>query len=344
MRTALAFVFALISSGIFAQITITSADMPSIDSTYTLSNAGLFNDYDFAETGYDFTWDFSELEPTGDVPQNFIPVSDAPFSYQFLFNNPFDQAHVADFALNTDGFEISGISLDDFYQFYQNDNEAFTIVGYGATVNSIPVPGQTNPVDDVYLFPLDYADVHEGYSEWEISIPTLAYYKLEQTRSYTVDGWGSLTTPAGTYDALRVTMEIESHDSIYIELIQQGVTFDRTSTEYHWLANEEGVPVLRVVETLGQTSQIQYKVASEEPDFVEELNQTIKVYPNPTNGLVYLSSAFAENEVSLFNTTGQLLKTWKNVGVIDLEAFAAGNYLLQVTQGNSIQTQRIILE
>lgn len=327
-----------------AQIIIDNGDMPGADSTYTLVNAINTSGYDFTSTGADYTWDFSELAEIGETNQAFMPVSGAPFTYQFLFNNPFDQAHLADFAINTEGFAIGGVSLDEFYEFYQNDEDNYTIVGYGATVNGIPIPSQTNPVDHVYDFPMSFGNTHASYSEWEITVPTFAYYLLEQDRSYEVDGWGTVITPAGSYEALRVNMQIDAHDSLFIELVGQGVTFDRNSTEYRWLAKEQGVPVLRVVESFGQTTSIQYKSIFEEPiNVAEYIQEEISLYPSIGSGLVTQSRLIPHALINVYDLNGRLVAAPANAPLLDLQSIESGQYIVVIRSSEGVQRQSIVI-
>lgn len=328
-----------------AQITLGPDDMPQEDSTYTLTNASLLTSYDFSETGDNYTWDYSNLEAANQTMQSYIPVSDTPIAYQFLFNNPFDDEHIADYALSTEGFDVGGFSFEEFFAFYQNDDDAHTIVGYGATISGIPVPSQTDPVDDVYLFPLEYGNTSAGYSEWEVIVPTLGYYQLKQDRIYEVEGWGTIITPSGSYEALKVRTEIEAEDSVYVDFIGQGFSFDRTSVQYTWLAAEEGVPVLTVTETLGQTSLIQYKDAMEIPDFVQDLPALsgVEIYPTMSRDAVNIQGVDPNYELSIYSGDGRLITAGPASNVLHLATYGSGYYFIYLKKGNAVMCQRVLI-
>ncbi len=332
----------LFSSSLVAQITIGTNDMPSQGDSYTISTANVLNDYDFSETGANFSWNYEGLENTGESVRNYVSVSSAPFAYQFLFNNPFDQEHLADFTINTAGFDVGGgVSFDEFFEFYQNDEQAYSIVGYGATINSIPVPAGTNPVDNVYAFPLDFENTNESYSEWFIQIPTFGSYLLKQTRSYEVDGWGTLTTPYGSFDALKVRMEIESEDSVYIELIQQGLTFERSAVEYHWLAAGEGIPLLKVVETFGQTTSIEYK-DEETPESVEEISALSPViYPSITSSLFQIKSSELPEQVLIYDLSGRIVASYATTSLYSVAHLSPGSYIVSIQMNGKVFTQNL---
>ncbi|MEO0405180.1 MAG: hypothetical protein AAF193_09945, partial [Bacteroidota bacterium] len=187
---AIAMVFVTVAH---SQITITADDLPNTDSLYVRATAANPGQFDFTATGENFTWDFSELEQVNLNTTEFQEISEAPFAYQFLFNNPFDPEHVADMTIETEGFDTGQeITFDEFYQFFQKNDDAYSIVGYGTTISGIPLPAQTNPVDVVYDLPIEFENTHDSYSEWLIEVPDFATYKLKQDRSYEVDGHGTL--------------------------------------------------------------------------------------------------------------------------------------------------------
>lgn len=331
-----------ITTASFGQITIDNTDMPEAGNSYALSNGALLNDFDFSETGEDYTWDYALLESTGVTPRNYVEIGDAPFAYQFLFNNPFDPEHLADHAINTDGFDTGGgITFDDFYVFYQNDASAYTIVGFGATINSIPVANVTDPVDDVYDFPLDYGNTGDAYSEWNVSVPTVGAYFLEQDRSYEVDGYGTLITPLGSYETLRVRTEIAASDSLYIELLGQSIAFDRISTEYTWLAEGEGVPVLQVTETFGQVASITY-LDEEIPENVEEITTVSPVvYPSIVADYFQIKSTSLPERVTLYDMSGREVFSSQGQGAYVISHLSAGNYIVTIELADNVFKQNL---
>lgn len=333
-----------------AQTTITSADMPGEGAEFFVSSGNLFNEFDFISTGADYVWEYSSLESTSQIQRNFISVSEAPFAYQFLFNNPFDQQYVADFAENTAGFTVSEqLSFDDFYAFYKNDEDAYKIVGYGATINGIPIPAQTDPIDIVYEFPLEYEQTASNYSEWLVDIPELATYKMKQTRSYEVDGWGNLYLPTGIFETLRIRMDYEITDSIYIAALELGYELDRNYTEYQWLGITASIPLLTVTETNGIVTNISYRDLEDEPIKVDEMNATNSLwtlFPNPSNDNVWLSGVWSENSrYELINMNGQVVSSeriYNSQTLIDVNSLTPGMYVLRViSPEHAIQHMRL---
>lgn len=345
--TSLAFAALFLLTGLLsAQVSITQEDLPALDSVYALTNANLLTDYDFEETGADFTWDFSDLESFNEAEQAYIPVGDAPFTYQVFFNNPFDEDYLADFALNTEGFSAGPVEFSNFYQFIQKDESAYEIVGQGATVNDLPVPAQTDPIDVVYDLPLDFGNAHSSYSEWQIEIPTLGYYRLQQNRTYEVDGWGEVTTPTGSYNALRVRMNLEMTDSVYVDFIQQGLTFDREMVQYLWLAEEEGIPVLSVSVNFDQVSSITYKIDELDEDPVGIAVKTadaMRVYPTVTSGMVNVSGLSSDARLRLLDGNGKLAQELPNQSTFNLSDHPVGMYFVEIQTPGAIAHHRIFI-
>lgn len=65
-----------------------------------------------------------------------------------------------------------------------------------------------------------------------------------------------------------------------------------------------------------------------------ELNTTIGVYPNPSNGVFQISGLSEGDTYQIANATGQVLLEGQNAN-IDLRAFAAGVYLIQTPKGQT---------
>lgn len=77
-----------------------------------------------------------------------------------------------------------------------------------------------------------------------------------------------------------------------------------------------------------------------------ESADAIKMFPNPTSGIVRISS-ITPVDVVISDVTGKVILTQKavtNETAIDLSAFQTGIYMAKMTSGNAQQTQKIILK
>jgi hypothetical protein len=76
-------------------------------------------------------------------------------------------------------------------------------------------------------------------------------------------------------------------------------------------------------------------------------NNTISVYPNPTSDILYVetSDGVTVDKAVLYDISGRAVKEFTNtVAGISVAGLAKGMYVIQVLSGNTIQTQKIILE
>src|SRR5690606_16795685 len=100
-------------------------------------------------------------------------------------------------------------------------------------------------------FPMNYGDQDTSFSSFNVTVPTIGYYKQDQWRYNEVDGWGELILPGNTFQVLRVRSVLQQRDSIHVDQFGFGFATNRPQTvEYKWLAQGMDQPVL-VVTTSG---------------------------------------------------------------------------------------------
>lgn len=330
-----------ISTALSAQITISSNDMPSVNDTVRYSFA-LSTNNDPALTGTNYTWDYSLLSHVNQTLDTFKPVNSTPLLYQFYFNNQIlYPAHKANYAIKGNDFNLAGFfSLTNVYDYFKNDNSAYKNVGYGATINGIPVSVRNIPIDTVYKFPLNFGDVYNSYSESELTVPNLFTYKQKKWRSAIVEGWGTLITPYGTFQTIKVKFDIDITDSIYFDTLGMSFNLPRpTETQYHWLAQGEDVPVLQISTIAGNINNIQYK------DIYRPLgindnpaNNKLVVYPNPADNVlnVWFDKPVIHYEpITIYDSHGKIIhSSFLTPGssnfLFDISSFNSGIYLIHV--------------
>jgi len=109
-----------------------------------------------------------------------------------------------------------------------------------------------------------------------------------------------------------------------------------------------GVYYVSVSDTNGCTANshvIGYHITS-----LEDYSLTTKIFPNPTNGDITISSEYAIKSISVYNSIGnQLLSVNNNENTttetkLDLSTFAKGVYCIKIDINNQIINQRIILQ
>jgi len=324
---------------------------PVINSNDLVSGPGAFNVVDafgadsdiYEQAGANQVWDFSDLTPLNPSTIDYVSVSGAPFGYQFFFNSPFTPNYQATHAIEGEGVDLAVVSIDEFFFFYKSTPTQYNIVGYGGTVNGIPLPAQTNPIDVVYSLPVEYGDTHESYSEWGIEIPTVGTYRQRQNRSYEVDGYGTVITPEGSFNALKLRVQLQTEDSLYVDFIGQGLTFNRESTVYTWLAEGEGIPVLEITETFGQATA-RYK--AETPIGVTEASALsgLKLWPTICSHGFWMDGVDSAIQTDIFSLEGRLVKSFNNERYCTVNDLAPGAYLVVVRTNGVSETRRIIVQ
>ena len=209
--------------------------------------------------GANQTWNYSSLTPASQRVEQFVALP-AVATYQFAFGPLLGGVNRATVASPQNLPIPAGLALpiSDPYQFFNTSGagvtpSTFRSVGYGATVSgfSLPVTYRSQAEQDViYRFPLSFASAPDSSNSFfSISVPGTGFLSQKRKRVNKPDAWGTLTTPFGTFQTVRVVTRLEDHDSISVGGISQG--FDVPVTrEYKWLAKTQHVPVLTITTTL----------------------------------------------------------------------------------------------
>lgn len=270
-----------------AQITITDNDMPIVNDIYKINITSDLQGNDPALTGTNYLWDYSQLTTETQRADTLVVVSSLPIIFQYFFNNSFMfPNHKADYGVKGQNMNIQTVAITDVYNFYKKSPTQYANVGFAANINNIPTPTRRTPVDVEYVFPLNYNDNNISNSEFLISIPTYGDYGQSQERIDTVDGWGSIITPAGTTECLRIKSILNIVDTVYIASLNIGFSIPRPQQiEYKWLAKKTGVPFLKITSNLG-TYQVEHQDSLR---YVKpETPFKFKLFPNPANELITL--------------------------------------------------------
>lgn len=361
-KTIAAAIISLISVKAGAQITISSSDIASAGDTFRISNAQITSAIDPDPTGQNFTWDFSFLQPVNQDIDSTLSVGAAGGTYALFFadvifnSNRSNQSRRGDLALPNIPIG-GGVSISDVYNFYYKNSSEFHQTGIGATINGIGIPIAFNNKDVIYRFPMNYGDTDTSYSDYNISIPNLGYYGHDQERISEVDGWGTLITPYGTFNTLRIKSEITGTDTLFADTIGLGFSFpSQAITEYKWLADQSGIPILQINTTqsfFGSTitsvvyrDSIRFTGIGDDPENAGLADMSI--YPNPGNGQVVIQLDLAASQevvVSVYAADGRKAAeifngkmgsgTGKLVFNTESSGLAAGYYLVEAMFGNN---------
>jgi PKD domain/Secretion system C-terminal sorting domain len=238
-----------------AQATYTSANYALVGDSFYISSATNLN-LDFESTGENFNWNFENLVATSQVQLQFrnpTQTGYSPFLFPFIYfpsNTNLSSTDGTSNALNIPGQAIEISDSNDYYKKNATDvRQVASAFKLGYNGITIPVQNQYSSPDIIYQFPINYGNTHTSNSEYTTTIPTLLYRNRQLARTNTVDGWGTVTTPFGTFsNTLRITTNLVENDTI--SLLGTGLPrIIRTTRELKWMDTSKKIPVLTVTQT-----------------------------------------------------------------------------------------------
>lgn len=363
-------VFASMQAMAQTPITLTRADFPKPTANSPLPDSVLYTTANGANTtaetinGVSQSWSEAGLVGTT-AYQSFLPMSATPFVFQATFyGSDFAQPLLA-------GASVAGQVASDAYEYYDYSNSKLQIRGFGANVT---IPGTTLPLplpaiyangnyDVVYVFPINYGNLDSSTCNFNITVPiTLPVLgsvnfnvKRDQKRVNNVDAWGSVTTPAGTFDVLRVVSTIDRIDSFKSTLFTFGTPSN--PVEYKWLAAGKKIPVLQIngnniAGVFTKTNTTFWGAgAVATSNVISNLNSLI-AYPNPVidNATISFSLKTSSNvDVEVVSITGEKVAHFhfnKQAGTytetLPLQNLKQGNYLISCKAGTEILSSKMI--
>lgn len=321
-----------------AQPTITDVNMPQIGDAPTrgicsdVPNASTLN----AETGANYSWNFSGLTEVSVATFSFIEAADSYWPADFTNSThcgitPDEDAYtfynISNSTLETDGYRIIIGSGDTVEQDYTNSE---IILNLPATFNSSGTDNFSGP----------------GFAA---STNIMA----NGTLSYTCDGYGTLQLPNGIYQNV-LRYHANRTETLSVGGFPAGTV---TKEQWIWISADYRFWLL-LMETIsdpinGQSTTVWYQktpIAVNPTGIADVSEEDFTVYPNPVaaNGTLQLSRGLnADESVQLFDTQGRMVKTINAaISTISLDGVTGGIYVLKILNGNgqSISTQKLIVQ
>lgn len=335
----------LIGIGAFAQISITSDDLPKAGRKYFRSN-GMGNNIDLDVTGANTTWDFSNWTRANRDTTQFYSVSSTPFAYQFYFNNPLTPAFVATEAKKTADVDLAGFfTMENNYNFTKKSGSEWQEIGIGTTISGIPLPTKFSNIKTIFNLPLEFNNSGFDDYAYSITIPSIGAIAQEGSTNYVVDGWGTIKLPGGTFEVIRVKTEISKSDSIYVDLLQFGLKIPSNEVVYEWFAKDEGYPVLRVTTGLfNLVTAIEYLDDPLTSTRNIQASVDYKLYPNPVSDVLKIETNAMVYTVEIYNTQGLLvLMEIGNPKRINVSNLPQGTYFLKLKTEQTNHIQSVII-
>jgi hypothetical protein len=351
---------------------INMSDMPAVGDSLRLSQAAVVLPASapaLTVNGANKTWNYAGLVATSQRVERYATVTSSATGTQLLtFGLPIG-ANRANLASPRDLGVAGGVlPVSDPHEFFLSSSADFRSVGFGVTFGGIALPitylSQARQ-DVIYHLPQAYgtaADASDSF--FEIAVPGTGALSRRRKRSNLRDAWGTLTTPFGTFQTLRIVTTIIDRDSVVFGTTAIPATTLPTQREYKWLAKGVHVPILTITTT--EIAGVQQITGVEYRDIYRRFvplagrdaatNAVLSAAPNPSavGEAVRLSvpAGSCPLTVAATDMLGRQVFS-RQFGAaagttLTLEAAAFGNFrgmlLLTVTTAQGTATRRVVRE
>ena len=333
-------------------ITLTAANFPGGNDTLRYTNAQLSSVGNYTQTGANFNWNFSTLVYNSQGVRDFKLALQTPYAFFFFGINEYGEKIA-------DNIAAGPLTISNYYNYYKKQTtpiNAFVADGIGMTFSSIPVPSYFSDKDELYTFPLTYADYDS--TTFKFSTPTTTAlpftYKKNGYRVTKVDGWGSITTPYGTANCLRLVTTQYSQDTIKYSAFSFG--FPNNQRSYQWLTASDKIPYLEISGALTGANftpnLVRYRDTYQNPAGVHENTDlsAIEFYPNPGKDKLWLTfTRSGEFLVEVLSVDGKVIKTADLNSVnmaqsIDIAELSPAIYIIKVREKQKVYFYKFIKE
>ncbi len=342
----------------FGQITLTDQHFAGSNQSYifsTLTDPTI----DYATTGANHTWDFSAMIPQDQRSLITRPMSQASGTSPILFGSFAPVPYKATYFNSTTDLPLDQassflpISIDELNAFTKNTSNAITSIGYELVSSGQGLGFRSDTIETRYALPMTYGNNYEsrGYTNLDLNPIYDAKWRQHRHRVTNVDGWGTVKTPYGQFDALRIHHIIDEFDSIYITV--QGFSLwipipVPLTHEYEWrsTSDKEAVMKIRTNEIGGNetVTAIEYRDNFNGLGLVES-ELKVSFYPNPVVNELHVSTQELAENFFIVDQSGRI---WKQVSgsskdqAIDVSELASGSYSLVVLFPNGYTSVKFI--
>jgi hypothetical protein len=339
---AIVFASGVFTSNAFGQITITSTDMPSAGLTVITATDSTSGYVPGNPSAFAQTWNFGSLNHQKTATVNFM----APSSTKYAANFP--GANLADSTIGAIGFNFFTVNSTEFA--VEGSEQIVTNAKYGV---KFQVEINLNPLFVQSNLPATYNSTAGGLSrgkdEFAPGSPLSLFYdslKVTTNITYTdtVDAFGTMKTPTGTYSVLR-----QNHHEVDIDSVTARSTSGTWSviqiskTKYHqynWYSNNIGYILVQM--NMDTTSSTVKNVIwdSTAPASINELSISgrVSAYPNPcTSQITFQAPGNDVQYIRVYDIAGRELEqvVMKNgMSSLNTSSYAGGMYLYTLVDRN----------
>ena len=318
-------IICLIASGITAQPVITySGNAPKIGDHFYYSGVPYGSTYDPGPAGGNQSWDFSDVQSVISIENIAVDPASTPNAADF------PEATVA--FTDHDNLIFSYSQITSSAMFHLGDDQ-----GSG---NVFPYTDSRKEMQYPFSFNDSYSDTYS------FAFPSAVMLIHESgTITATADAWGSVKTPAGTYNStLRIKKEEVIIDSVWNTGGDLMSVTTHSLTDYEWYTASSHYYVLAIEVTDDGTSGISWLSSPNGIAANGILSQAV-IFPNPARNIINAKlsgDASDKMEINVVNLTGQqlmpLVKTGNGRFSADISQLPQGVYFLEIknSSGNCV--------
>ncbi|MFZ5553085.1 MAG: T9SS type A sorting domain-containing protein [Bacteroidota bacterium] len=310
----------IILPALFSIFTLVSLAQPQLTSSNTNPAVGesfVHNTITYVSpgtSGANQTWNFSSVSSSGSTTTTFIAPGTTPYGGSFP---------TANLSVNAGGGN---------YAYYNGSSAAWQFLGAATSAATLSYSN----AEDQLRYPTDYLDTYTDPFACNF-FSGVNWYRTGNT-TVTADGYGTIILPSGTYtNVMRVHLYQDYQDS------SQFTTITYTNDQYLWYKPGNHMPIFSLftltTSTSGTSQSGNYmsSIALGEGEISPEMEMML--YPNPSNGMITVSSLAGENAASsieVYTVTGQKVyseNVTQTTGTnfnMDLSFLPAGMYSLRV--------------
>jgi len=341
------------------QISLTSSDFATGGDTVRMSQT---NDpsIDFATTGPNQTWDYSTLVATSQVLKDFTPMTEAGTLALFLFGPFASPSYQGSYFINSSSIpldqiaQLLGLPIEPFDQVSRVSSTGVTSIGNILTTGGTNISVKSDTIEMRYELPLSYNQNYfsRGYTNLDLNPIQNAQWIQHRSRAAEVDGYGIITTPLGTFNALRIHHLILETDSLYIDFNGFGTWIPipvPAVHEYEWWTNGQKEPLLRIsTSEFGgneTVTAIEYRDIYRGMDAgILENDLKMVLYPNPTADMLFILADGIWEQYDIRDASGKLISTGQYSQWIDIVDLSKGSYFITLYRESNKNTKLFIKE
>ncbi|RMG43553.1 MAG: T9SS C-terminal target domain-containing protein [Methanobacteriota archaeon] len=351
--------FLFVSSGI-AQITIDITEYPhDFGHTFTLYDANSANGFsvNLGTPGGPQTWTFNETMFPGGIPTTQVVVDPATTP----FGNDFPASDHA-------WFSHDSLDGSDDYVYFDLTSSELHLLGLGSHTQNVDTAIVFDNPSTVATFPLSLNDSWNDQYTISFTVDSLGLtldVVVSNTTNTTIDAWGTIDIPLGTFECLRAQQFITQITTVYLFGIP--LFADTTNTiQYSWLGENHGI-LATVTSFDGETDpnftlaeDVMFQVPTGPTGIEPSENLVVKEfkllgnYPNPFNPSTTIAFQIPKAEhvkLTVYNIAGEQVATLVNnyleAGKYDVEFDArdlpSGIYFYQIQAGEYQAVRRMAL-